>query len=108
MTTDFYSLNPVGVATADVESLTGYIARLAAEHLVYVIDLLYKPLQDGNPLWPKARQITHTRMGVNGRSESTVQFVRALERRTRVTGLAMLTCVPIREAVAETGLFKPR
>lgn len=108
MTTDFYSLNPVGVATADVESLTGYIARLAAEHLVYVTDLLYKPLQDGNPLWPKARQITHTRMGVNGRSESTVQFVRALERRTGVTGLAMLTCVPIREAVAETGLFKPR
>ena len=108
MTTDFYPVDPLGVGTADVESLTGFVARLAATHHNYVPDLLYKPLKDGRPLWPKAKQITHTRMGANGRSESTVEFVQALEERTGLTGLALLTCIPMRDAIADVGLFKPR
>lgn len=37
-----YSLAPLGVGTAEVESLTGFIARLAQEHCLTPFTLLYK------------------------------------------------------------------
>ena len=35
-----YSLNPIGIGTPQVESLTGYIARLAEAHVLSVGDLV--------------------------------------------------------------------
>lgn len=35
-----YNLQPIGIRTSSVESLTGYISRLALAHCVYVRDLL--------------------------------------------------------------------
>ncbi|GAB4367424.1 MAG: hypothetical protein Kow00121_05750 [Elainellaceae cyanobacterium] len=40
----FYTLNPVGVGETHVESLTGYIARLAEAHCVSVVMLITKGL----------------------------------------------------------------
>ena len=41
-----YSLEPIGVGTALVESLTGYVARLAEAHSVSVGDLVGRVLSD--------------------------------------------------------------
>jgi TniQ len=41
-----YSLQPVGVGTGMVESLTGYVARLAEAHSVSVGDLVGRLLSD--------------------------------------------------------------
>src|SRR5438876_2009939 len=41
-----YSLQPVGVGTGMVESLTGYLARLAEAHSVSVGDLVGRLLSD--------------------------------------------------------------
>src|ERR1017187_8404506 len=41
-----YSLEPMNVGTAEVESLTGYVARLAEAHCVTVSDLVGGELSD--------------------------------------------------------------
>src|SRR6266699_3878534 len=58
----FYSLTPIGVRTAGVESLTGYISRLAAAHSVETgvlvnhellprVPLTKGPRSGQTPLW---------------------------------------------------------
>src|SRR5574341_819764 len=48
-----YSLEPIGIGTAIVESLTGYTARLAEAHSVSVGDLVGRVLSDfSNPNAP--------------------------------------------------------
>jgi hypothetical protein len=37
---EFYPLAPIGVGTAQVESLTGYVARLAQSHVLSVGDMI--------------------------------------------------------------------
>jgi hypothetical protein len=45
-----YSLQPIGIGTGMVESLTGYVARLAEAHSVSVGDLVGRVLSDlANP-----------------------------------------------------------
>ena len=45
-----YSLQPIGVGTGMVESLTGYVGRLAEAHSVSVGDLVGRVLSDlANP-----------------------------------------------------------
>src|SRR5579862_4776701 len=39
-----YHLEPIGLGTAMVESLSGYISRLAHQHCVWVRDLLLREL----------------------------------------------------------------
>lgn len=41
-----YSLEPIGIGTALVESLSGYVARLAEAHSVSVGDLVGRVLSD--------------------------------------------------------------
>src|SRR5215472_3167550 len=49
-----YCLAPMGIGTPEVESLTGYIARLAEAHSVTVADLVGAELSDASsvPLLP--------------------------------------------------------
>ena len=86
-----YSLEPIGVGTELVESLTGYVARLADAHSVSVGDLVGRVLADLTH--PKDAIITPTAKAVrvgghgfracnyapNGITETAVKWVRALE-----------------------------
>jgi hypothetical protein len=103
-----YSLEPIGIGTALVESLTGYVARLAEAHSVSVGDLVGRVLSDlANP---KDAIITRTAKAVrvgghgfracnyapNGITETAEKWVHALEAATNRRDLEYLSLLPFR------------
>src|SRR5271165_315514 len=106
-----YSLEPIGVGTELVESLTGYVARLADAHSVSVGDLVGRVLADLTH--PQDAIITPTAKAVrvgghgfracnyapNGITETAVKWVRALEVATNRHELQYLTPLPLRYMV---------
>src|SRR6266571_1317151 len=92
--TVLYSIKPIGIGTALVESLTGYVARLAEEHAVSVGDLVGRVLSDlANPHGPIiTRAAKAVRVGghgfraasyaLNGVSDQTAKWVHAVESAT--------------------------
>ena len=108
-----YALEPIGVGTPFVESLTGYIARLAEAHCVST-GVLYRKEIDaltgkGNiftfRLEGDGGYSTHT---INGRGLPAADFVRALESLTRRSGLRYLTLLPWNEVLPHQGGFQRR
>lgn len=115
-----YSLEPIGIGTAFVESLTGYTARLAEAHSVSVGDLLGRVLSE---LFsdPKAPIITAAakacrvgghgfracRYGVNGVTDRAESWAQALEAATARRDLRYLTLLPLRRVLPEE-LFRRR
>ncbi|PYV43710.1 MAG: hypothetical protein DMG09_00235 [Acidobacteria bacterium] len=94
-----YHLEPIGVGTPLVESLTGYVARLAEAHCVST-GTLYRNEIDaltskGNiftcTIERNAGYSTHT---INGRGIHAMDFVRALESLTHRRDLHYLTLLP--------------
>ena len=114
-----YSLEPMGVGTELVESLTGYVARLADAHSVSVGDLVGRVLADLTHT--KDAIITQTAKAVrvgghgfracnytpNGVTETAVKWVDALEAATNRNDLQYLTLLPLRYMVPG-GLFRRR
>jgi hypothetical protein len=106
-----YSLEPMGVGTKLVESLTGYVTRLADAHSVSVGDLVGRVLSDH--AHPKNAIITPTAKAVrvgghgfracnyapNGVTETAVKWVHALEAATNRHELQYLTLLPLRYTV---------
>jgi len=97
-----YSLEPIGVGTELVESLTGYVARLAEAHAVAVGDLVGRLLSDladprGAIITPAAKA---SRVGghgfracsyaLNGVSDRAAKLVHALETATSSLGSRVL------------------
>ncbi len=108
-----YPLEPIGVGTPLVESLTGYIARLAEAHCVST-GVLYRKEIDaltgkGNiftfRLEGDGGYSTHT---INGRGLPAADFVRTLESLTRRSGLRYLTLLPWDEVLPHQGGFQRR
>lgn len=107
-----YSLEPIGVGTAFVESLSGYIARLAEAHSVSAGDLVGLLSDVPNlkgallPAAAKAgrrgghgfRVCSYTVNGVTGRA---ITWVHALEVATSRHDLQYLTLVPFRRALPD-------
>ena len=106
-----YSLQPVGVGTGMVESLTGYVARLAEAHSVSVGDLVGRLLSDlANP---KGGIVTSAaraaRVGghgfracnyaINGVADRAAKWVDALEAATTRRDLRCLTLLAFRHAL---------
>ncbi len=114
-----YSLQPVGVGTGMVESLTGYVARLAEAHSVSVGDLVGRVLSDlSNPMGeivtPAARAVRIGGHGfracsyaINGVTDRAVKWVDALEAATTRRDLRCLTLLPFRHALPDH-LFRRR
>lgn len=114
-----YSLEPIGIGTADVESFTGYIARLAEAHAVTVgnmlvdanlfRDMVKSPLsvpQGGNPrrspvstCWSKFRTL-------NGMRGIASTWIDAFERATLRQDLSALTLLPFKEVLSEKCLLR--
>jgi transcriptional regulator with XRE-family HTH domain len=108
-----YALEPIGIGTAWVESLTSYIVRLAEAHCVSTGVLFSKEIDaltgKGNiftfRLEGNAGYSTHT---INGRGVPARDFVRALESLTHRHGLRYLTLLPWEEVLPYQGGFQRR
>lgn len=88
-----HNLEPIGIGTANVESLTSYISRLAEAHSVSPGCLVTRecyPLL--NRTYLKHQQIT-VEHAANGASCLARDWVRALESLTQYKGLRYLTCL---------------
>jgi hypothetical protein len=98
-----YALEPIGIGTPFVESLSGYIARLADAHAVSVGDLIgrelsplaSKPLMSFGPSMRRNRANSHRfharAHAINGFGESSEMWIAALERATLQKRLRFLT-----------------
>lgn len=109
-----YSIPPIGVGSPNVESLSGYVARLANAHSVTVRTLTSKmilPVID-RPHLQKAQDSGLTTFwgkdsrALNGVAGTAADWVRALERLTLQPSLDHLTMLPLRHLLAPTSLLK--
>jgi len=108
-----YSLRPIGISTSDVESLTGYIARLAAEHCVSVYALLSNELvagvahgvdQPGENV--KRKRANVHLLSINGVTPFAASWVRVLESLTHRRDLRALTMLAWAEVLPWSGLLR--
>ena len=105
----FYHLEPIGIGTPYVESLTSYIARLAEAHCLTPIHLL-KHAKD--PLSNKFFQqknlfgMKHNTGEVNGRGKTALQLVNILEKVTLRKDLKFLTLLIWSEVFPQKKLIK--
>jgi len=114
----FYSLPPIGLDTPHVESLTGYIARLAAAHAVETGDLVNHELLPRVPYTkgPRTGQ-TPVRLprysfyfsahALNGPGERARLWISLLEELTRVPRLDVLTFGPWSKMISGVCLLRP-
>jgi len=108
-----YGFEPIGVGTAFVESLSGYVARLAEAHSVSVGDLVGLVLSDapnlkGALLPPAAKAGRRGGHGfrvcsytINGVTERAIMWVQALNAATGRHDLQYLTLFPFRHALPD-------
>jgi transcriptional regulator with XRE-family HTH domain len=109
--TRLYSLSPIGVGTAMVESLTGYIARLAEAHGVSTGLLYWKEIRalagKGNifsfRVTGDGGYSTHT---INGHGSPAVDFVRVLEELTGRRDLRNLTLLTWAQVLPSHSLLR--
>jgi transcriptional regulator with XRE-family HTH domain len=109
--TRLYHLPPIGLGTPMVESLTGYIVRLAEEHCVSAGVLYRKEIQaladKGNIFTFRVSSAdgypTHT---INGLGSPAADFVRALETLTGRRDLSGLTLLAWRRVLPGHSLLR--
>ena len=115
-----YSLKPVGIGTAQVESLGGYVARLAEAHNVSVGDLvgreplctarngLYRRTAIFRLTRPRAHVFHAAAHDINGLSQRARKWIRVFENATNRQDICALTMVPLAKAVSDMLLFRKR
>jgi hypothetical protein len=108
-----YSLRPIGIGTPEVESLTGYIARLAEEHCVSVYTLVSTELVVriahgvDQPHKIVKRKQPHARMAtINGVTPLAASWVRVLESLTHRRDLRSLTMLAWANVLPCKGLLR--
>ena len=113
-----YSLKPMGIGTPFVESLTGYVSRLADAHAVSVGNLVgrelslvgSKPTHPFGPFVPRAQTAgSHGFCGTrsaNGLAEIAKRWVVALERGTLQSNLRFLTLLPFEGVFSKGRIFR--
>ena len=111
-----YHLQPIGVGTERVESLTGYVARLAEAHNVRTGVLLTRELlprlqrqvddsAEGNVLAPNYAFIYDAYI-LNGISKCPGNWVRMLETSTGQTSLHVLTMLSWARIISDLHLLR--
>jgi len=114
-----YSLKPIGIGTPLVESVTGYVSRLADAHAVSVADLVgrelclvgSKPVRPFGPFVPRntttgPHGFRGRAVAANGLGETAKRWVGSLERATLQTRLQFLTMLPFEGVFTNSGLFR--
>jgi hypothetical protein len=109
----FYPLRPIGIGTSEVESLTGYVARLAEAHVLSVGDMVGRepvnlPRREKRlrKSLPKAHLFHAYSYAINGASGTAQSWARSFERITVVSGLELLTLLPLRWMLSDMSLFR--
>jgi hypothetical protein len=110
--TYFYHLQPLGVGSACVESLTGYIARLADAHNVSTGVLLSRELlpriraASPTPIATTSSTFVYDAQVLNGTGETSRNWVQLLQRMTGIGSLDRLTLLPWRQVISHQSLFR--
>ncbi len=111
-----YHSTPIGVGTAWVESLTGYVARLAEKHHVLPKTLITHeilPLQSKTaPSLPPYSSVSKfwnsNALSLNGTTAIAREWVETLQMLTGCDNLQYLTMLPWSEVIAMGGVLRPR
>lgn len=108
-----HHLKPIGVGTAMLESLTGYIARLADSHSVFpgiLISREIAPLIEKNYIKESAnmglRALFNRASALNSSGTMAFEVVQALETLTLQKNLRLLTLLNWVETLLVRGLFR--
>jgi hypothetical protein len=97
-----YSLPPIGIGTAFVESLSGYVERLADAHAVSVGSLAGKEI---SRLMQPDITLALVSYAINGVGGSAKRWVQALETLTSRLDLRYLTLLPFERLFPQPLLF---
>lgn len=104
-----YALEPIGIGTPYVESLTSYLARLAAAHMLSVSSLLRKVIATHISVKRQSLQGTIGQQKIiremNGMGKEAEAFVETLEQMTGVSNLGHLTMLPFSQMIASKKLL---
>lgn len=111
-----YHLEPIGVGSSLVESITSYVTRLAAAHCVHPHMLVTKELlpvlnisylyQNNRPVYTRLTAFWKDSMALNGTTTITSSVVQALEQLTWRQDLRLLTMLPFAEVLSYRGLIR--
>ncbi len=102
-----YSLAPIGIGTAFVEGLSGYVMRLADAHAVSTGSLIGKELSVRVQLGcADLANLGRFWATINGVGDSAKRWVQGLESLTSRSDLRYLTLLPFERLFAKTLLFR--
>jgi len=101
-----YSLAPIEIGTAFVESLSGYVERLAEAHAVSAGSLIGRELF-GRPAGANPINVGLLSYAINGVGGSAKRWVQALENVTSRPDLRYLTLLPFERLFPQPFLFRP-
>ena len=104
-----YHLEPIGIATPYVESLTSYIARLAEAHCLTPKLLLEREINSSSTQSSKRNNLFGIRQysgEINGRGETAAKLVNLLEKVTLKENLKFLTLLSWSEIFPRKKLIK--
>jgi hypothetical protein len=101
-----YSLPPIGIGTAFVESLSGYVERLAGAHAVSAGSLIGKEVF-ARPSGTNPINVGLVSYAINGVGGSAKRWVQALGTMTSRPDLRYLTLLPFERLLPRPFLFRP-
>lgn len=104
-----YSLQPIGIGTSAVESLTGYTARLAHAHCVSPGDLIaheFKSLVKQPQAKSYLHQVSASTEVLNGTGQMASEFAQVLEQLTLRQNLCHLTLLQWANVLPSKGLLR--
>ena len=114
----FYNLAPMHIGTADVESLSGYISRLAQEHFISTFVLLKNsiPTEDGRRNKNDKSELPKTLLqssisaafakSLNGYNKNADSVVGVLEKATNRNDLYLTTLLGVKGIISNHKLLK--
>jgi hypothetical protein len=104
----FYHLEPKGLGTPYVESLTGYAARLAQEHLVTSNALLKEVIPLAKTLKMMPLNFSCFHRAINGTGSTALNLINALELLTMRRDLASTTMIAWANVLPDQSLIRTK
>jgi len=111
-----YHLEPVGVGSPMVESLTGYLIRLAEAHSLHLRTLVTDEIlprlnqshlyRDNRPVYNHLTRFWKQSTTLNGTSATSSEWVQALEQLTLRRDLRFLTMLTFADVLSPRGLLR--
>jgi hypothetical protein len=99
-----YSLAPIGIGTAFVESLSGYVERLAEGHAVSIGSLVDQEISGF--MKPNSVYLRLLTYAINGVGGSAKRWIQTLETMTSRLDLRYLTLLPFERLFPQPFLFR--